>query len=728
MGFLSSKPNHHPYSRWIALTLICLSQLTTLTLAGSEIIETSSVSYCSDPLAILVDTFDVRYSKLNSTLDFDLSAASVTRGLNLEAQLNLNAYGIHALNLSIDLCSVLSGVLCPLPTYNFTGSGQYSIPASRIPSIPALAWSVPDIEAVFTIELIDSSSRQAAACLQVTLTNGLTVGHKSVAWVSAAFLILSALIALGAAIIAPSSVLLTAPASFFYLLGNQLQQMAMTGMLSLNYPVVLRTWTTNFAYSVGLISSRAISRAIDDLRDRTGGNGFKTTQDTVAFISRLYSPFNQQRGTVDTHTDTSSSARALFVKDTMHQLISGAYQNAPAYHNSTTSPSHHLVARQALDSSGFVSTVPRPRHTVPVVTRNTTLLDPGLAAYVNKVGFPVENAFMFLFMWLLILTAFFLACFLLTSLVLLIIPSRTRSPLQKLVRLSPVSLAIGLRALLFVYPPLSLFTFWQWRLGSSDARAPIFFSIVIWLGSSVALGFIGWRLFRHYSRGHPWNWSVALVGMFKPGKWWLMGPLTLISLLRAAFIGFGQGSGQTQVISEMILLTIRFGLMVVYRPFGATLTNVAAIIQATMGVVQSVILQFLVPSLEIKPIPRTVLGFGMIAVHTIGFLAVIIFGGWPLIGELRTVLRRDRGDRLAVVDPEDREKISKEDQDLMAERNHSMNRMTLTDSHEHDHDARLSQPSPAEDATLTLNDDDHPLYLVPDNDHHQALKDHRLHH
>ncbi|KAA1091713.1 hypothetical protein PGTUg99_011626 [Puccinia graminis f. sp. tritici] len=114
----------------------------------------------------------------------------------------------------------------------------------------------------------------------------------------------------------------------------------------------------------------------------------------------------------------------------------------------------------------------------------------------------------------------------------------------------------------------------------------------------------------------------------------------------------------------------------------------------------------------------------MIAVHTIGFLAVIIFGGWPLIGELRTVLRRDRGDRLAVVDPEDREKISKEDQDLMAERNHSMNRMTLTDSHEHDHDARLSQPSPAEDATLTLNDDDHPLYLVPDNDHHQALKDH----
>ncbi|WAR61856.1 hypothetical protein PtB15_12B548 [Puccinia triticina] len=727
-------PRRHPptpASTPIMLTVLLLLLLpASQALAGSEIIETSSVSYCSEPRAILVDTFDVRYSKRNQTLAFDLSAASVSRGLNLEAQLSLNAYGIHALNLSIDLCSVLSGVLCPLPTYNFTGSGQYAIPPDRIPAIPALAWAVPDIEAVFTIQLVDSTSSLPAACLQVTLTNGLSVGHRAVAWLSAASLILAALIALIAAALAPESARLSAPASLFYLLGNQLQQMAMAGMLSLNYPVVLRTWTTNFAYSVGLISSPSISRAIDDLRDRTGGNGFSTTQDTVAFISRLYSPFNQQPGTVDTHTDTSTSARALFVKDTMHQMIAGAYQHAPLNNNFTTTTTHHLRARQALDSSGFTPTVPRPRHTVPVVTRNTTLLDPGLAAYVNKVGFPVENAFMFLFMWLLILTAFLLACFLLVSLTLLILPPSSRagrrSPIQKLARLSPVGLAIGLRVLLFAYPPLSLFTFWQWRLGNADARAPIFFAVVLWLASSLALAFIAWRLFRHHSRGHPWNWSIALVGMFKPGKWWILGPLTLISLLRAAFIGFGQGSGQTQVISEMILLTISFGLMVVHRPFGATLTNVAAIIQATMAVIQSVILQFLVPSLETKPIPRTVLGFAIIVLHSIGFLAAIVFGGWPLIGELRTVFSRDRGDRLAVVEPDDREKFNKEPEDaMMAEPDHSINRMTLTDS-QNDHSTRLSQPSAAEDATLTLHDDDQPLYLEPTPDH-QPLKDHRYH-
>jgi len=613
-------------------------------------------------------------------------------------------------------------VLCPLPTYNFTGSGQYSIPASRIPSIPSLAWSVPDIEAVFTIELVDSASSQSAACLQVTLTNGLTVGLRSVTWASASFLIISALISLGAAIIAPSSVLLTAPASFFYLLGNQLQQMAMTGMLSLNYPVVLRTWTTNFAYSVGLIASRPISRAIDDLRDRTGGNGFRTAQDTVAFISRLYSPFNQEPGTVDTHTDTSSSARALFVKDTMHQLIAGAYQHAPAHtnHSSMATSTHQntLAARQAGDSS-FVATVPRPRHTVPVVTRNTTLLDPGLAAYVNKVGFPVENAFMFLFMWLLILTAFFLACFLLASFILLLVPSRHRSSMQKLERLSPVGLAVGLRVLLFAYPPLSLFTFWQWRLGSSDARAPIFFSVVLWLGTSFALGFIGWRLFRHYSRGHIWEWSVALVGMFKPGKWWLLGPLTLISLLRMAFIGFGQGAGQMQVISEMILFTIQLILLVVHRPFGATLTNVAAIIQAVMAVIQSVILQLMVPSLGIRPIPRTILGFVMIAVHAIGFLAVVIFGGWPLISEIRTVFSRDRGDRLAVVSPDEQDKFPRTQSQIMIEHDPS--------SATHRTLSYASRPSSLDQDTTLSNSQSlhHHHQLDPDHSSdHYPLKGH----
>ncbi|CAH7676276.1 ML-like domain-domain-containing protein [Phakopsora pachyrhizi] len=105
-------------------------------------------------------------------------------GLNLTAQISLNTFGINAFNLSVYLCSVLSGVLCPLPRYKFTRSGKYAITPANIPSIPALAWTVPDIEALFTVRLLNASTQSSAACFQVTLTNTLTVREPAVVWSS----------------------------------------------------------------------------------------------------------------------------------------------------------------------------------------------------------------------------------------------------------------------------------------------------------------------------------------------------------------------------------------------------------------------------------------------------------------------------------------------------------------------------------------------------------------
>ncbi len=41
--------------------------------------------------------------------------------LDLSANVYANAYGMDLINTTIDLCSYLQGVLCPLPQINFTG-------------------------------------------------------------------------------------------------------------------------------------------------------------------------------------------------------------------------------------------------------------------------------------------------------------------------------------------------------------------------------------------------------------------------------------------------------------------------------------------------------------------------------------------------------------------------------------------------------------------------------
>ena len=41
--------------------------------------------------------------------------------LNVAVNLYANAYGRQIVNLTINLCDLLQGVLCPLPAINFTG-------------------------------------------------------------------------------------------------------------------------------------------------------------------------------------------------------------------------------------------------------------------------------------------------------------------------------------------------------------------------------------------------------------------------------------------------------------------------------------------------------------------------------------------------------------------------------------------------------------------------------
>ncbi|KAG0143055.1 hypothetical protein CROQUDRAFT_49369 [Cronartium quercuum f. sp. fusiforme G11] len=564
------------YSLFILFTALRIT-------SRSNVIETSSVSYCSPPVAIVIDTFDVRYYTSNNSLNFDLSAASVTQGLNLEAQLSLNAYGIHALNLSIDFCSVLSGVLCPLPTYNFTGSGGYTIPSAQVPSIPGVAWVVPDLEAVITVLLTDTRSNVSAACLQVQLTNGLTVGHTAVSWATAAVLISS----FSLAIIQPHQF-----GILFLILADQLQHMAMTGMISLNYPSVFRTWSTNFAYAVGLISSEPISRAVDRLREHTGGNGFTTAQDIVAFTSRLFSPYNQVNDPSVLQTTSVSSASAARARAVVNKS------------SATTTFNKRQFASGSVNAG-----VKDANYAVPVVTQNTTLLDPGLAAYVNELGFPVENAFTVVFLWAIILLAIMICLTLLLGLFFWFI-RRNQSWRKDTISRSTDP---ALKALMFIWPPITLFTCWQWRLGNSDAWSPILLSVIAWLSTTAGLGYAAWVVTK---RREIW--------VLKDRRWWAFVPLGIICFVKLAVIGFGQGHGERQVVATIILETLRTLFLIIGRPFRQTRWNVAASLISILQLIQFCILETFVPRQGVKPIPRAVLGLVSILIQSLGF--ILLFG------------------------------------------------------------------------------------------------------
>ncbi|KAI8458783.1 ML-like domain-containing protein, partial [Phakopsora pachyrhizi] len=612
--------------------------------------ETQSVSKCAEPLGIIVDNFEVRYSKENSSLYFDLSAASVVQGLNLTAQISLNAYGINALNLSVDLCSVLSGVLCPLPTYNFTGSGEYAIPPANIPSIPALAWTVPDIEAVFTVQLLDAPTRSSAACLQVTLTNTLTVRQPAVVWSTASFWILSSIIALGSPILLHSTLLSKSGSSnggllsslmafgstWGFLLTYQLQQMALTGVLSLNYPVVLRKWTTNFAYSLGLIFTSSMSNSIDNLRANNDGDGFRTNQPSSRFISREYSPYNERlSSTLNTSTSSSTSPEgsSMLSQSTIQNLIASSinYNNASYSSGDSSRP---VLASAAQSRPGqLLTSGPRDQHFLPLAFQNISSLDPGLASYTKDLGFPFENSFMISFLWFLILLAIVLSIFGLTMILLNLSVKRNNSsalgPIEELKRIGMVTLH---RLNLIIYPAVTFLTFYQWSLGSSDAWSPVLLSVMVWVPLSVLM--IDLSLRAHNI------WSV--LGFLKDNYRWLLGPFIGFEVLLLAFVGFGQGSPQAQVIPQMIIRFIETVALICFLkstkggPLKLKYSNGILLIVMALNLIKSGLLETFVRSNEVSPIPRAVIGFVFIAIDALGFLVVIVFGiGCMIAGLLR---------------------------------------------------------------------------------------------
>ncbi len=123
-----------------------------LPIAGVALSVTTSVTYCSEAKAVLVSEFDIAYWRANQvsgsgtsclggvriiyifiytyiqqSATFSISAASVESNLDISANIYANAYGLDVINITINLCSYLQGVLCPLPQINFTGESKFGV-------------------------------------------------------------------------------------------------------------------------------------------------------------------------------------------------------------------------------------------------------------------------------------------------------------------------------------------------------------------------------------------------------------------------------------------------------------------------------------------------------------------------------------------------------------------------------------------------------------------------
>ncbi|GAA5891033.1 hypothetical protein JCM5296_007357 [Sporobolomyces johnsonii] len=504
--------------------LVAIAALLQPVLADN-IFYASAVSYCSDARAIEVDRFLLEYDASTDAVSFDISAASVEANLDAILNFELVAYGIHAVNTSLNLCQLLSGVLCPLPQYDFIGSATLPLPASVTGKIkiPGIGYKIPDLEATAYVRLLRVSDNSEAACLRVDLSNGKTVRWASVSWglggLALGSVALAALYFLVGTLVYPASTASLASSSTLspalwaslarrkerlFTLFSLLQFTAVTGLLSLNYPIIYDSYTANYAWALGLIREAPVQQSIDNLRNSTGGNLTRLagSRDLVGGTEAMSGLFN------------APAKRSLIVRDevpAMEDVVSALMEGLGKAFSPSSSSS---LGKRALSTADFqLSQLLRRADSVystpvPEVQQTDTIsaVHYGIPHALVNLDMSPYNAFMTVFINFLFLMAIVVAlailggaCWALVKMVVTRKERRRRErlglaygqnekmgwreggwvglrqrgsgPFMSLLR------AGALRMLIISWFPLTLFTFYQWTIGSTDSYAPIVLSV-----------------------------------------------------------------------------------------------------------------------------------------------------------------------------------------------------------------------------------------------------------
>ncbi|GAA97333.1 uncharacterized protein L969DRAFT_48524 [Mixia osmundae IAM 14324] len=599
-------------------------------------IYTSSVSYCAAPEAIFVDTFGLQYVDKSSLISFAIRAQSVQQNLYATLNLSLQAYDLSVVNLNVDLCSVLDGFLCPLPTYRFDGATSLAIPSTFTSKIPGIAYIVPDLEAVATLRLTSIDTGAEEACIQAALSNGKTTYLTAVQWGVAAIALIAfastILHTLWPQLLSEAHKRHSTPEWRLVLLLSYYQHIAFSGMLSVTAPKVFRSYTLNYAWSTFLIRIGPITRSLDRLRGRTGGD---TTDNSSALdaIAAL------------TRRSAMPAAPEQFANMTRQAGLTSS-SSLVSYASKVTKPSF-AYTNYATTNVPVIGGVGSPNITI------------GISTYSELLGIPFGNVFMTAFINVLLLLCIMIVLLALVYAIFALYLRRqlrrqTRNQLwiDELKRRRHYFMATNsFRILLIAYPPIVTFAFYGYIVESTTGWASALLGTLSWVSMTFIILLVSIKLLKaakrhedgidHLYDSEKFTYRTSsLFTQFKPDAFYYFIPIILVTFIEACFISFAQGYPTRQVVGLIVVESLLFIATVWHRPYATKGANVlAAFLQFSRVVTYALQIAFL-DSTNVKAIPKVVIGIVIIVIQSI-FVLILFLS--IMIGLIAAMYRGIRG-------------------------------------------------------------------------------------
>ncbi|KAL7935385.1 hypothetical protein V8C35DRAFT_271682 [Trichoderma chlorosporum] len=579
---------------------LCIGAMLMTGAMGDQILTTTGFVDCGSLPSITISELSMTYDNDAKTITFDIEGTSAN-SMNVTATLDVTAYGISAFTNTFNPCDpkTLVNELCPLPDGKFVARGTQQVPAQYANMIPGIAFGVPDIaaEAVMKLDSLDDNSM--VACIQAQVTNGKTMNVPAVSYVAVGIagvsLVATGMSAVGGAMSGSGAVAAAGPS--FGDVAGWFQGMAMSGMLSVNYPPIYKSFAKNFAFSVGLIPWNGLLTSIDHFRANTGGN---LTEDSVAYLRNLTMQLDEEQD------DTS---------------------------NSTSVSLSRLVRRQDASSN-------------PGITGQITQTISGIKNFAESVSVPKSDVFM---------TALLIVAIVIASVVTGILLVKVILEFWSLYGKFPESLA-GFRKhywrsiartlttlILLLYGIWVLYCVFQFTLGDSwAAKLLAGLSLGIFTGVLMYFGFKIWHTAHRLKSQHgdaaklyedKQNWLKysMFYESYKKAYWWLFIPVILYTFVKGVLVAAGDGHGMAQTVISFIVELAMLALLVFTRPFERRSSNILNIFIAIVRVLSVICVFVFVEEFNVQQTTQTVMGVIMIAIQSTLTVALALLVGWNAI-------------------------------------------------------------------------------------------------
>ncbi|KAK7422630.1 hypothetical protein QQZ08_009436 [Neonectria magnoliae] len=580
-------------SRWSAWKVVLAATALATGVLADNVLETSGFEDCGSVTGMEVTNLDIKYNAGTKKIDFNVAGSS-DKERNVSAVLSVTAYGKDIYENKFNPCATLTFIpqLCPLPSGDFSANGSQDIPDEYASMVPSIAFKVPDISAEATLKLITLDTKTEVACVQAQVTNGKTIELKAITYLAvgilgAAFAV-SGVSAASSALSGGSAGGSGLPSPSFTETVGWFQGMAMNGMLSVEYPLVYRSFTKNFAFSAGIIPWAALQTSIDDFRERTGGN---------------------------------------LTLDSFKELV-----------NSNTSSNGSLFkTKRALGAFANLSTRDAAETDLTKVEMSVS----GISAYVQQLSVPKSNTFMMVLLIVAIVVAAIVVGILLVKVIL---------EFWALFGSFPKSLA-GFREhywgsiaravtslILLLYGIWVLYCVFQFTQGDSWAASTLAaVTLAIFTG---ILAFFSWKIWSTARKlknieGDPkglyqdkeiWVKYSLFYESYKKDYWWLFVPTIVYLFAKGCTLAVGDGHGMGQTIAQLVVEACMLGLLLWSRPFERKSGNVIGIAIQVVRVLSVVCILVFVEQFNIEQTTKTVAGLVLIVVQSTltGLLVILI--------------------------------------------------------------------------------------------------------